>query len=502
VAVRRQWKIALLPPSVALCPASWRATVAGVAVGLLIVFQGCASRPINEPIARAEPEGGYSVAAHVAQRPDHDRATLLVLAFSGGGTRAAAFSYGVLEELRRTPVVVDGHSRRMLDEVDVITSVSGGSFTALAYALYGERLFSEYESRFLKRDVEAALIARALNPFDWPSLLSPGYGRSELAAAYYDEILFGGATFGDLVEKPTPIALPSATDLTTGDRFPFMAENFNLICSDLNKVRLSRAAAASSAVPVVLSPVTFNNYGGRCGFQFAAWIREAVANRNPDLDTGRALQRYEELVELQDSATRPYLHLVDGGVSDNVAMRAIVELLETIDAGRRREALPLLRDVRRIAIIVVNAASSPSVDWGRSESAPGIFDQLWQASSVPIDRYSYESINLLNDIVSRWRLEQRLAAAEARLAGKLAREEEFGSPPVDLYAIDVSFRDIADPEERRYFENLPTSFVLSDDAVDRLRSAAGRLLRASPAYLRLLRALGSDPAQSTAIIPP
>ena len=63
-----------------------------------------------------------------------------MLSFSGGGTRAAAFSYGVLEELRRTEITVDGQRRRLIDEVDIITGVSGGSFTALAYALHGERL--------------------------------------------------------------------------------------------------------------------------------------------------------------------------------------------------------------------------------------------------------------------------------------------------------------------------------------------------------------------------
>ena len=469
------------------------ATVTTIGLALL---QGCASRPINEPIAHVEAESGYSVVKHVAQRPNHDPSTLLVLAFSGGGTRAAAFSYGVLEELRRTPIVIDGHQRRMLDEVDIITSVSGGSFTSLAYALYGDRLFSEYESRFLKRNVQGELIGRTLNPLDWPKLLSPGYGRSELAAAYYDEILFDGATFGDLVARPTPVAMPSATDLVTGDRFPFEQDNFNLICSNLTSVRLSRAVAASSAVPVALSPVTFNNYGGHCGFEFPPWIQEATARRNQDLDIGRALQRYEELVELQDSAARPYLHLVDGGVSDNVAVRAIVEMLEAVDVSNRLDAIPLLRDVRRIAVIVVNAVTSPAVDWGRIESAPGIVDQLWQASSVPIDRYSYESINLLNDIVSRWALERRLAMAEARLAGKDELAEELSRPSIDLYAIDVSFRDIADPGERHYFENLPTSFALSPEAVDRLREVAGRVLRASPAYSRLVQALGGDPATS------
>ena len=76
-----------------------------------------------------------------------------MLAFSGGGTRAAAFSYGVLEFLRRTEVVgPKGNKVRLLDQVDVITGVSGGSFTALAYGLYGDKLFADYEQRFLKRE--------------------------------------------------------------------------------------------------------------------------------------------------------------------------------------------------------------------------------------------------------------------------------------------------------------------------------------------------------------
>ena len=116
---------------------------------------------------------------------------------------------------------------------------------------------------------------------------------------------------------------------------------------------------------------------------------------------------------------------------------------------------------------------------------------------MPIDRYSYESINLLNDIVSRWALECRLAVAEARLAGKRELAEELSRPPVELYAIDVSFRDIADPEERRYYENLLTSFVLSPEAVDGLRKVASRVLRASPAYRRLVEALGGTVAESS-----
>ncbi|MEA3274397.1 MAG: patatin-like phospholipase family protein, partial [Pseudomonadota bacterium] len=186
-----------------------------------MVLTGCAARPINEPIDKVDPRAGYRPYLLIPKRQNNDPHTLFVLSFSGGGTRAAAFSYGVLEELRRTSVVVGGQRRRLVDEVDIITGVSGGSFTALSYALHGDRLFSEYEQRFLKRDVQGALIARSLNPLYWPKYIGGSAGRSELAAEYYDEVLFEGATFGDLLDKPGPVAVATGTDLSTGSRLAF-----------------------------------------------------------------------------------------------------------------------------------------------------------------------------------------------------------------------------------------------------------------------------------------
>ena len=62
------------------------------------------------------------------------------------------------------------------------------------------------------------------------------------------------------------MAVVTGTDLSTGSRVEFSQTNFDLPCSNLDKVRFARAAASSSAVPLLLSPVTLNNYGGTCGF--------------------------------------------------------------------------------------------------------------------------------------------------------------------------------------------------------------------------------------------
>ena len=90
-----------------------------------MALAGCATRPINEPIAHVDPKAGYRPYLLIPKRQNNDQHTLFVLSFSGGGTRAAAFSYGVLEQLRRTEIVVNGQRRRLIDEVDMITGVSG-----------------------------------------------------------------------------------------------------------------------------------------------------------------------------------------------------------------------------------------------------------------------------------------------------------------------------------------------------------------------------------------
>ena len=110
----------------------------------------------------------------------------------------------------------------MLDEVDVITGVSGGSFTALAYGLYGVWLFDVYERRFIKRNVSSRThIAGVANPFNWPSLWSRAWNHSELRAKLYDKILFNGATFADLNHGTGPFISVSATDVTNGTRVQF-----------------------------------------------------------------------------------------------------------------------------------------------------------------------------------------------------------------------------------------------------------------------------------------
>ena len=474
-----------------------------VVVAATALLAGCATRPVNPPIVRYDQDKAYRV-----ERPSEsaeDNATLVILAFSGGGTRAAAFSYGALETLRDMEVTTkSGRHVRVLDTVDVITGISGGSFTALAFGLHGDKLFDMYETSFLKRNVQGELMQRALNPGNWPALASTGWGRSELAANMYDEILFNGATFKDL-RRDGPRILVSATDLADGTRLIFNPENFDVLCTDLSSVRLARAAAASSAVPVVLSSITIDNYGGTCGYQPAAWTKMFLDNPDPPRPAARTVKRLQELQAFADREHRPYLHLVDGGVSDNIGMRGVLDVLSTFEALRAAGQATPYDHVRNAFIFVVNSLATPPNDWDLHEDPPGLVDVLLKATGTPIDRYSYDTVETLRDIQARWAsLREVRDAIKAYPALGERLQVVMRAPDITLRIVEVSFAALTDKTEREYLNTLPTSFVLDDEAVDRLRVAAKNAILASPEIKRLvnngaLRMVGPGPRVGAAV---
>ena len=152
-------------------------------LGCLIVAAsaGCSHRVWNDRIDHLAAADRYEFRHRL---PKNSEVLFVVLAFSGGGTRAASFSYGVLQALRDASVTVDGRERRLLDEVDVISSVSGGSYTAAYYGLYGERIFHDYTQDFLYRDWQGELLKLATRPGSLAAMASRRFNRSDLVAAY------------------------------------------------------------------------------------------------------------------------------------------------------------------------------------------------------------------------------------------------------------------------------------------------------------------------------
>ena len=441
-----------------------------IALAAALVASGCSTfRAANQPLAHWDPGYGYRTANVLKQRDGVGR-VLLLLAFSGGGTRAAALSYGVLQELRDTTIAVDGGRERLLDEVDLITSVSGGSFTAAYYGLHGDRIFADFEERFLRRDVQTRLVLSVLNPINWFRLASTFFDRSELAIQYYDQHIFDHAKFADLLSARGPMLQINATDLAAGHHFTFFQPQFDFLCSDLSSFEVARAVAASSAVPVAFSPIPLRNYAGSCGFVRPPWLEQALGERRTNPRRFRAAKIIEGYLDAHD---RRYVHLLDGGISDNIGLR--VPLENVVLAGgpvARLEELSV-DDVDHVAVIVVNAEVHPPDRFSLAAAAPGLAAVLGAVTDTQIYDYNFETIELMREDLAKW------ARAISTARGR----------PVQSTLVTLGFEDIEDAKERNFFYSVPTSFRLPDETVDKLIALARRLLRESPDFTALLEGM-------------
>ncbi|HTQ81525.1 MAG TPA: patatin-like phospholipase family protein, partial [Thermoanaerobaculia bacterium] len=418
------------------------------------------------------------------------------LTFSGGGTRAAALSYGVLKELKGTPVKVDGQTKPLLSEVDIISSISGGSFTAAYYGLFGDRIFADFESRFLKRKVQNALILRFLAPWNWPRLWSPYFDRIDLAAEYYDQEVFDRRTFKSLAERnQTPFILLNATDIAHDSRFEFTQDQFDLFCSDLSGYPVARAVAASSAFPFALSPLTLKAYPRQCGYQDPAWLASAREERE---DGSRRFYN-AQLVDAYLNPRTQYVHLLDGGLADNLGLRGPLASLFSTDNPRSapdevgdRSILQKinLKKVDTLLVIAVNARTRSEDTIGQQRKAPGILGMVGPVANGPMGNYSYETMELLKESMRQWTtdVEQEAACREIFQENCQAGElpQDF-LQKVAYYPVEVTFDSIADPARREHLQSLATSFQLPPGEIDELVKAAADLLRQNPEFQRFLK---------------
>jgi len=433
----------------------------------LLVVSGCASYGVvdNRPMKVAGTSDGYSIRSGGGSGWGSGEVGLM-LAFSGGGTRAAALAYGVLEELRDTHIAIDGQPRRLLDETDIISSVSGGSFTSAYYGLYGDRIFADYEDAFLRRNVQGQLIRGLLNPLEWFSTA----GRTEMAVDLYEKEVFHGETFQDMKRADSPLILINASDLGYGVRFSFVQEYFNLLCSDISDYPVARAVTASSAVPVLFEPVVVENYQD-CKQEKPAWLiaAEKRASGNPELSLA-----VDGLNSYFKKDRRQYAHFVDGGITDNLGLRAIYEIIEISGGAKMFVERKLDRKPpRRLVVISVNASTDPEPEMDASNKQPSLKETIGAMSDVQLHRYNVATLELMKKSTKRW-----------------ARDLSTPGRPVAPYFIQVGFRDVRQPELLRFFNQVPTSFALSDEQVDKLIAAGRELLRNNPDFQRFLAGMG------------
>ncbi|MBN2429811.1 MAG: patatin-like phospholipase family protein [Deltaproteobacteria bacterium] len=449
-----------------------------LSVFFLFTF-GCAHYPVNPPLSSHDPNAGYRYKV-VRDAPAPDRPFVL-LAFSGGGTRAAAFSFGLMEELRQVEYQTrDGSKRKLLDDVEIISSVSGGSFTSAYYALYPDEFYTTFPDKFLYRNIQGQLVARLFNPYNLIRLASPEFSRIDMAEELYRDEIFGDKTFGDLInnrDRGVPFLVLNATDIGINHRFEFTQDQFDLVCSDLSDVSVARAVAASSNFPVAFAPLTVNAYKDSCG-ALPDWINLALRSRMHD-------RRYADAVasaSYRDPESK-FVHLLDGGLSDNLGLRGPLLAITTTDSPWSILQYANLQQLDRLMVIAVNAKTSKKKDWNEKSKPPGIDAVLDVVMNGPMDDVSFDSVeNVANHFNYMEQLARTVDACNHKL-GQCPEARPIPQPIVtDFTFAELSFDRIDDPHLRRCLQELPTSFKLPRQTVDLLRVSAARLLMTSESF--------------------
>jgi NTE family protein len=451
-----------------------------IAACIALASAGCAStRPwANEPLAAQETVAydGLAQLFDASRLPD----LLVVVNFSGGGSRAAAFAHAVLSELDAAPFVWRGHETTLTREIDMVTGVSGGSVAAAHLALHGAREhLVRSPADFLDLDFQGRLLGAALSPRNLYRVSSPWYGRGHVLAEELDDTLFKGTTFGQLGRLAgRPYLIVGATDLSTGAEFNFTSDRLALLCSSIDRVPLAVAVASSSAVPVLFSPLTLQNHSESCPQRPQTGPGGATVAG----DAAR-VRLVKSESEAMASGQRRFIHLVDGGVSDNLGIRRLTDyvakaggigaVMAMLGAGRA----PAVPAPRRIVLISVNSESSDGLPIDHSAEVPGTVDVVHAMVYGGLGRFSKETSLVFGDAVEQWRKELR---SDPRWAAQgLA----------DVFSIEIKLTDLDEPALRTQVLAIPTAFRISPEARSLLRAAAQRSLARSAEFKRFLQSV-------------
>ncbi len=478
---------------------SWfqRAVRAGRIGACAALLVGCAqvihNDPINQPLAAGAKPTGAELGRDVDTYYDD---TVVALSFSGGGTRAAAFSFGVLTGVDETRIPSRGTS--LLDRVDFVTGVSGGSVLAAYYGLKKRKALADFKQRFLLRNAEENL-QTDLSLANIARGLQGGVNDSTEFPRWLDDNLFDHATFKSLLFERRPFIWINASDIYDRTPFVFGRVIFGALCSDLASYPISLAVAASAAVPVIFAPVVIQNYPGGCSVPLPDWVQRV---RN-DENTAPLLKLFADALERYHNGDVRYVKLLDGGLVDNYGLAGftIARLASNTPYGplEPEEGVKL----RRLLFLVVDAGRAPSGAWAQTVEGPTGVTLITAASDTATESGAVGSYSAFQGTLDEW--QDTLINWRCKLSP--ADRRRYGAPPgwncrdVKFFVGRIAFDQLG-PQRAAALNAVETRFRLPPDQIDMLIASGRDALKTNSAFRSFLTSLGPAPARSTPVASP
>ena len=281
---------------------------------------GCAFSPLRQMESVPRTVQPLAHADHNRTRASEDveeaarDGVFVGVALSGGGSRAAVFGGEVLSRL---------HELGVMGHVDYVSGISSGSLAGAYYCVSHDPEEAQPGDLVWRRDLVEDLMRRGVwldyftryvvNPLNLIRYYGTGLNRSYQMRAVLDQKFFRDKTLADLNPR-RPRLLVTATALETGAVFTFTDRQLEERGIRSDALRVADAVQASSSFPGLFHPYVL-----------------------PDLrDPRRA------------SGSDRFVHLVDGGVYDNLGVVPLLRIYQ-----EHRDRFP------RGGILIVADASLP-----------------------------------------------------------------------------------------------------------------------------------------------
>ena len=478
----------------------WQRCVrAGRVIACASLLVACAQVIHNEPINRPLVPGAPLAAELGSGTADvNTDDTIIALSFSGGGTRAAAFAFGVLNGLEETPAPGVAPGSSLLDRVDFVTGVSGGSVLAAYYGLKKRKALADFKQRFLLRNAEENLQMN-LSLLNIAKGLQGGVNDPTVFPRWLDDNLFEHATFKTLLQQRRPYIWINASDVYNRTPFIFGRVAFGALCSDLSSYPISTAVAASAAVPVIFAPVVIEGYPGHCPIPLPPWVDRVRANP----DAAPLLRLFANAMARYHSGEVRYVKLLDGGMVDNYGLAGftIARLLSTTPYGplEPQQAVRL----RRLLFVVADSGRAPSGAWAQTVEGPSGVNLITAASDTATESGAVGSYSAFQDAMADW--QEALINWRCKLSA--AERHNLGAPAgwscrdVKIFLGRLAFDQLG-PQRAAQLNAIETAFKLSPGQVE-LAIAAGRdALKTSSVFNAFLTSIRNDRARAAHVASP
>jgi NTE family protein len=411
---------------------------------------------------------------------------LVGLAFSGGGTRASAFSYGVLSEIDKTLVSSRTGSHSLLNRVAFVSGVSGGSVLTAYYGLKKRAALDDFRERFLLRNAEEGL-ETSINPVNLVRALGGGVNDSSLFSNWLSKNLYDGATFADFRRTPGPRIWINASDIYNRTAFVFGEAAFISLCSDLAAYPVADAVAASAAVPIVFTPVVIKTYPKECSDKLPEWVERARHNPNaaPMLKAfADALSRYHE-------GSMNYVKLLDGGLVDNFGLSGFT--IARLSARMPFEPLSPEQAVRlkRFIVVIVDSGRGPSGDWVKTVEGPTGTELVMAAADTAVAASVNAGFTAFERTMKDWQAQLvrwRCGLSEDQRR-RLHAPAGWNCHDLKFYVNRVDFEQLG-PERAKALNAVDTRFQLPAEQVDMVIAAGHDALRGNRIFNEFLAGIG------------